>query len=174
MKAILIDARNKEIKTVEYCSELKEIYELLDCKTIDRFYIDDECCYIDDEGVFNSPDIEFYFNGFIYHGNGLIVGTGKEGEDIETCLYLEQVKKFISFPILEDEKWMHTFLEEKGIKLEDTINGEITVRRLLNYISRADVQTQKVIKDKIIQIDLVNGDVMHFFNFLANNLKENS
>ena len=171
MKAILIDAKNKKISTVDYNGKLEDIYKLLNCKTIDRFYINDECCYIDDEGLYNSKDIEFYFNNQIFYGNGLIVGTGMEGDDIDTVLSLDETKKLITFPYCKDGNWMLNLFNEKGFELEDTVNGEMTIRELMNHISRADTLTQDEIKKMLVKIDVVNGDIMHFLNFMASQIK---
>ncbi len=163
MRAIQIDTKNKTVKEVDYKGGLESIYAYVNCKTVDRFYINEDCCYIDDEGLFNSPDLEFIFNGQVYCGNGLIVGTGSQGEDIEPSLSLDEAKRLISFPTLIHEKWMMTFLSEKNISLDETIDGYINVRTLLNSLAKSSEEIQNQIKDILVHMDFVNKDPMILF-----------
>ena len=72
------------------------------------------------------------------------------------------------------EKWLDTLVEEKGLDGDHVfeVNGDSGP----NYIPRAVViennkitvqQEQRQIKDVLVRIDFANGDVMHFFNHLA-------
>ena len=170
MRAIFIDAVNREIKEVEHEGNLKSAYGLLKCTIIDRFYANDECVYIDDEGVFNSPDIGFVYSGVNYYGNGLIVGTNSTGGDFDTKLSLEKAKELFSFPECKHKKWLLNFFKEKDMELDKTINGKMTLRKLLMFISMSSENTQDEIYRIMRNLDIFNGDVMPFLNHLANSL----
>jgi hypothetical protein len=72
-------------------------------------------------------------------------------------------------------KWFDTFIEEKGIDLDQSFEIEgkewginiIPVAVIVEHIKIANVQEQKQIKDIIVKIDFANGDVMDFFKHLA-------
>jgi hypothetical protein len=72
-------------------------------------------------------------------------------------------------------KWLDTFLEEKGIDLEDSFilkdnsNTEhhIPYGVVIEHIKMATLEEQKAIKDMIVKIDFKNGDVRHFFRHIA-------
>lgn len=71
-------------------------------------------------------------------------------------------------------KWLDTFVEEKGIDLEKTfeVNGPngwnlIPVGCIIEAIKETVGQEQAKIKNTIVKIDFMNGDVYHFFNHLA-------
>lgn len=89
-------------------------------------------------------------------------------EDVKKA---EQPKKKIS----QYEKWIRTFIEEKGLDLDleftiehDNITHFIAFGFIIDLIVKAPKQEQEQIKDKIVYIDFRNGDVIHFFEFLAN------
>jgi len=72
------------------------------------------------------------------------------------------------------EKWLDTFIEEKGIDTERIIEAEgrsganfIPVGCLVEAIKAAPLREQQQIKTTIVKIDFCNGDVMHFFRHLA-------
>lgn len=96
----------------------------------------------------------------------------EEAEEIkEATEKAEQPKKKIG----QYEKWIRTFIEEKGldIDLEFTIEHNntthfITLGFIIDLIVKAQKQEQEQIKNKIVYIDFRNGDVIHFFEFLAN------
>lgn len=72
-------------------------------------------------------------------------------------------------------KWLHTFVEEKGLDLNSEFTVEhreelhfVSLGYLLELIERTSKEEQARIKNVLVQIDFKNGDVMHFFNHLAN------
>lgn len=72
------------------------------------------------------------------------------------------------------EKWLRTFIEEKGLDLHEsfdiTHNGQFHIMELgalIDIIVKSSKAEQKQIKNTIVMIDFKNGDVMHYFNFLA-------
>lgn len=71
-------------------------------------------------------------------------------------------------------KWISTFLEEKGIDLEDTVTAEgasgtnwIPVGCLVDLMKQAPHHEQKAIKTMIVKIDFRNGNIMDYFAHLA-------
>lgn len=74
---------------------------------------------------------------------------------------------------MEFYKWLNTFIEEK--ELENEIykiehNGYIhyvQLNTVLDLIRISATEEKKKIKEKIIQIDFYNGDLHHFFRYLA-------
>lgn len=171
MKAILIDVEKREITEVEHEGNLKGTCKLLKCTLIDRFYVNgSECVYVDDEGMFNSPNVGFVYNGINYYGNGLIVGTDSTGEDFDTNLSLEKAKELFSFPECKHKKWLLNFFKERDMELDELINGKMSLRELLMYISMSSEDVQDEIFRIMRNLDIFHGDVMPFLNHLTNSL----
>lgn len=71
--------------------------------------------------------------------------------------------------------WLDTFLEEKGIDLEEqfTLKDSTGTENFMPYgvvvehLKIAPEHEQKSIKEMIVKIDFKNGDVKHFFRHLA-------
>lgn len=70
--------------------------------------------------------------------------------------------------------WLDTFLTEKGIDLEATMDvvgksglNIIPVGVLVDHIKAAPEHEQAAIKTTIVRIDFLNGDVLHFFKHIA-------
>jgi hypothetical protein len=72
-------------------------------------------------------------------------------------------------------KWLDTFLSEKGIALEEVLEVEahdgnpnfIPVGCLVEAIKQAIPKEQKGIKSMLVKIDFRNGNVRHFLTHLA-------
>jgi len=71
-------------------------------------------------------------------------------------------------------KWLDTFIEEKGIDLDDTFELEgpsgmnfMSYGVVVEHIKLTQGEEQKMIKDVIVKIDFKNGDVRHFFRHIA-------
>ena len=101
MKAILIDVKTQEIKEVEHDGKLQNIYDLIDCRTIDIVRIDDvNGIFVDDEGLLKD-NLYFEYSGsenvFKLAGNGLILGVNDEGNSISPTLTVEDVKSKVNF-----------------------------------------------------------------------------
>lgn len=72
-------------------------------------------------------------------------------------------------------KWLDTFLEEKGIDLDEsfTVQGEtwgdnhMTYGVVVEHMKIAPKSEQNKIKDMLVKIDFKNGDVRHFLRHLA-------
>ncbi|MFX0057455.1 MAG: hypothetical protein ACFE8J_04065 [Candidatus Heimdallarchaeota archaeon] len=75
------------------------------------------------------------------------------------------------------KQWFETFLEEKGLDLDNTVIEFTNDKGIWNYMTLGtiyeyildlphDIQDQ--FKEKIVIIDFHNGDIMHFFKYIAN------
>lgn len=71
-------------------------------------------------------------------------------------------------------KWLDTFLSEKGIDLEQVVlvqgpSGEnrIPVGCIADMMKQAPRQERDNIKNTLVKIDFLNGDVLHYFKHLA-------
>lgn len=77
-------------------------------------------------------------------------------------------------------KWLDTFIEEKGIDLEQVIEIKtetnthyFEVGNIVANIKATTPEEQAGIKDMIVKIDFYNGDVVDYFRHLAQALAEN-
>jgi hypothetical protein len=76
-------------------------------------------------------------------------------------------------------KWFETILEEKQLPYEgwqievDGVTHLIDTDVVIEHIKIAPISEQKQIKDVIVKIDFVNGNVNHFFKHLAQALAAN-
>jgi len=69
--------------------------------------------------------------------------------------------------------WLDTFIKEKEVELEvlrvkyeDTVHF-VDLDVLIEFINQLDDESQGKIKDTLVRIDFLNGDVLHFLNHLA-------
>lgn len=77
-------------------------------------------------------------------------------------------------------KWLDTFIEEKGISLEDTFSLEgdenfhiFEVGNVIENIKIAPPEEQAQIKDMLVKIDFNNGSVLDYLRHLAQALVKN-
>lgn len=70
--------------------------------------------------------------------------------------------------------WIDTFVEEKGLEIDQTFEVEgrsglnvIPLAVLIEHMKIAPKREQDRIKDTIVRIDFLNGNVMDFFKHLA-------
>ena len=77
-------------------------------------------------------------------------------------------------------KWLDTFIEEKGIDLnfvvEIATNNNthfFEIGNIVEHIKATTREEQTAIKDMIVKIDFYNGDVIDYFKHLAKALAEN-
>ena len=73
------------------------------------------------------------------------------------------------------KQWLDTFISEKNLPMEDTFKIEknnnlniMTYKTIYEHILIANDQEQKQIKDMIVKIDFLNGNVLKFFKHLGN------
>lgn len=72
------------------------------------------------------------------------------------------------------EKWLDTFIEEKGLDLEHTFEIEgplglnmIPLGNVVQAMKITHPDEQKAIKAMVVKIDFANGDVLDYFKHLA-------
>ena len=105
IKAILIDALNREVRAVEFeGGSLDEMYALLDCECFTLAPLksegNDESLFVDDEGLINGTENFFYYKGAYQPlaGNGLFVGCDMNtGESCDTSIKIEDVISNVRF-----------------------------------------------------------------------------
>lgn len=85
MKAILIDAKNQQVRYVENKGQLEDMYQALGVEMIEiaKYYPNGDTLYVDEEGLINGTDFGFEINGLIFMGNGIIYGTNREDPNKE-------------------------------------------------------------------------------------------
>ena len=71
-------------------------------------------------------------------------------------------------------KWLDTFVEEKGIDTsynfefnEKGTNHMVETAIVIDWIKKLDPETKAKIKSNFVKIDFFNGDPMHFLEFMA-------
>lgn len=71
--------------------------------------------------------------------------------------------------------YLNTLLEEKGISQETVIEVQgqewgtnfIPLSIVVDFLSNANESTQSTAKNNLVKIDFHNGDIMHFFTYIA-------
>ena len=71
--------------------------------------------------------------------------------------------------------YLNTLLEEKGISQETVIEVQgqewgtnfIPLSIVVDFLSNANESTQLTAKNNLVKIDFHNGDIMHFFTYIA-------
>ncbi len=73
------------------------------------------------------------------------------------------------------KQWLDTFISEKNLPMEDTFTIEknnnlniMTYKTIYDHMLIANDQEQKQIKNTIVKIDFLNGNVLDFFKHLGN------
>ena len=72
-------------------------------------------------------------------------------------------------------KYFRTLLNEKGIDLQTVLEVEgkewgvnfIPVEVVVEFMETRSIETQKKMRNNLTKIDFMNGDVMHFFTYVA-------
>ena len=73
--------------------------------------------------------------------------------------------------------YLETLLQEKGISLDTVLEAEgkqefgtnyIPMSAIVEFMDSQYLETKQGMKAKLVQIDFNNGDVMHFFQHIAN------
>lgn len=101
-KAIVIDAKNKEIREIE-TSEfgLNFLYKTIGCDLVELVDIgNNQDLWVDEEGLLRAdPSNFFIYNGFPQPlaGTGVILGHDDNGDSTETKLTLDEVKAKVRF-----------------------------------------------------------------------------
>lgn len=113
MKAILIDAKAREVREVEFAGGIGEIYRLLSNEEhqVDTFDVvrleHNDAIYIDDNGLLHEPPKPYWFKWKGYPqplcGNGLILGADNEGDETAPQISLEAARHAVEFLRYSDE-----------------------------------------------------------------------
>lgn len=81
------------------------------------------------------------------------------------------------------KNWFETFLSEKEIDGDSKVfeftnkSGEwnyMPVGVVFEYILNSSPEDQKKIKDILVKIDFMNGDVFHFFKYIAKDIGDDN
>jgi hypothetical protein len=102
MRGILIDPFTRSINEIETSGTLAEIYSTLEVELITVVSIgQDDALFLDDEGLFVPKEVQEYFywrgSNQPYAGRGLILGIEDEGENTDTNLTAEDVRRLVTF-----------------------------------------------------------------------------
>ena len=106
VKAIFIDAQNKEVKEIILPKEntLQAIYPMIgeNCSLVEGItYVNQfDLLLGDEEAYYNGYDFGFVLDKYGYiHGNAVILGSDADGDnaDVDTFL-LDEIKRKITFP----------------------------------------------------------------------------
>ena len=97
MRAVLIDAENMEVRTVDYTGDYRDIYKLIGCDTFTTVTLENgDSIFVDDDGMYTQTHV---FNLKEFHqplfGNGLVLGCDEEGESISPKLTYTEVANMI-------------------------------------------------------------------------------
>ena len=101
---------------------------------------------------------------------------------INTCLFAELKNSCIFTSVITTtnttkmRNYLNTLLEEKGLSLDTVREAEakewvvnyIPLAIVVDFLASADKKTQATAKNNLVKIDFHNGDVMHFFKYVAN------
>lgn len=198
---------NIELNTeIDYfINELKQIYSKLeqqnekeadnasffDEKTIVPEYNKDTYSFIEGDTIYiglqeftilniNNGNMTMYDNQFPLDQRTVVI------EDILPKIAENPMNDYIKereIPRIEENsfnKWLDTFIEEKGIDLnfviEITTNNNTHFFEIGNIVENIKATTREeqiAIKDMIVKIDFHNGDIIDYFKHLAKALAEN-
>lgn len=101
MEAYFIDSANKTVSVVNYDGDWRSIKNIIGCDLFtvvtvnehgDGIFVDDEGHYVDDQNYFWFDDCPT-----MLAGNGLVLGTDKEGESIEPAQSIEWFRERVRF-----------------------------------------------------------------------------
>lgn len=72
------------------------------------------------------------------------------------------------------QKWLETFLDEKGISQQTELtienangNNYLLIETLMEFLNKLPKDQKAKIKSTFVMIDFKNGDTMHFIKHLA-------
>jgi hypothetical protein len=84
MKAIFIDAKNRQVSIIENKGQLEDTYLILKVNMVEigRYWENGDTLWVDEEGLINGTDYGFQLEGREFLGNGLIYGTNVENPEL--------------------------------------------------------------------------------------------
>lgn len=187
-----------------YINELEKVYEKLEKEVDNTSFFDGEITNTEDD----RGDYTFMVGDIIYIGFQEFTISNIDNQTItmydnqfpldqRTVAIKDILEKVAENPMndyLKDRevpeieekvesafnKWLDTFIEEKGIDLEQVIEIKtetnthyFEVGNIIANIKATTPEEQAGIKDMIVKIDFYNGDVVDYFRHLAQALAEN-
>lgn len=99
MQAYFIDAAARTVNQIETAGGLAEMYRLIGCELVQAVKIGNEgdALYVDEEGLLKPQAHLFHLMGHNIAGNGLIVGTDDEGNDVDARMNLDTIRNAIQW-----------------------------------------------------------------------------
>jgi hypothetical protein len=102
MKVILIDAVERQVKAVEITGDLDSIYQAMGVEMIEvaTRLPNGDTIFVDEEGMIKG-EIKGWFDVGAHQpfaGNGLVVGTSREGDTIACKSTVDDILNITSFP----------------------------------------------------------------------------
>lgn len=102
MKAILIDATNQTVTEVEIEKGLRAIYGVMGVSMIEAatYLPNGDVIYVDEEGTFGMNSESRFFDIGAHSpfvGNGLVVGTGRDGDSVSSKSTVEEIRNLVKF-----------------------------------------------------------------------------
>lgn len=120
IKAILIDVDTFEVSEIDIEQDnIKQIYKAIRCDTFDCVGLPNgDAIYVDDEGLLNDPQRFFAINGetAILAGNGLIMGTGPEGESVNPKTSIDHIRDRVHFFVKGGDGWIYPVVQRAPMK----------------------------------------------------------
>lgn len=100
-KAVLIDAKSRQVRDIQVLDGLDGWYNAIGCELVTVVtQLDDwDSLIVDDEGLLKDPEQFFLWEGYDQPlaGNGLIVGCDEEGETQDCRTTAEAVRGKVKF-----------------------------------------------------------------------------
>ena len=123
--AILIDAKNKEIREITFDSlkGFDDIRPLMGegCRLLEAIsYVNQwDLLLGDEEAYYNDYDFGFYLEGHGYiHGNGIVLGSDDDGEGASPFIGVSGVERLVKFATKEQvAKQLDWFSTNGGIQV---------------------------------------------------------
>ena len=110
VKAILIDAKEQEIKEIEYDTKngIQDIYDVIGCRCfcVAADLSDGNTVYVDDEGYLNGTKSFFKFKSMDtqwFAGNGLVMRDDMSENTVDTTVDVEKLEQDVIFMICDNE-----------------------------------------------------------------------
>ncbi|MAD98760.1 MAG: hypothetical protein Unbinned200contig1000_75 [Prokaryotic dsDNA virus sp.] len=105
MRGILIDPWLKTITEVECGETIEDIYRLLSNPlgpkvhifTMATYWPNGDTLYVDDEGLLKPKMRLFNIDGQLLAGNGLILGSDREGNSVDAKSSLVEIQRMVTW-----------------------------------------------------------------------------
>ena len=101
LEGFLIDPLSQRIIRVPVKPGIQDIYRLIQADTFDVAYFNEQqdCVYVDDNGLLNGPREFFFINGLHQPmaGRGLVMGTDADGNSVTPRVTLEWLRDNTGF-----------------------------------------------------------------------------